>query len=118
MGRTPSKHRLGVFDGGAADGFHYLDPIASARVHFLLALREVEPRIVEDLRQIARVEDRKHDDASRLADWAKRWSLSDEWCLAYARATVQLYGEHYTSPKTLCWNLDLGGSGALVSDER
>jgi hypothetical protein len=114
-------HRLGVFEDIDAeneiDRYYYTDPVASARVHFLAALRRVQPKIVAELRQIAR-DGRKQSDSTRLADWSKRWHLVDDWCLAYAMATIELYRNHLTESKTLCWNIELGGSGALVSDER
>ena len=119
MGRIPSSKRLGVYQNPLAPRgqtrYVYDDPIAHARSTFLMTLGQLEPRILTELRKIARVDDDADD--ARLRTWARRWHLADAWALDYARATVALYRGFDTKPETLAWSDTDSGVGALWGSE-
>jgi hypothetical protein len=73
----------------ASDGRSALVPGAQDvdRRFFLERAAILEPRLLETLRKVS-----AQDDGS-LFVWAKRWHLTDRWCLALARDTARWYAE-------------------------
>jgi hypothetical protein len=80
------------------------DVRAFARWVFLHVVADINPEV------LASLEDVTADDAVSLSAWAQRWHLSDDWCLAYARATVRAWRTWPTLPR--CW-MDRDDDGEL-----
>jgi hypothetical protein len=59
------------------------------RLLFLEHAAIVEPELLTTLRGVT-----SDDDADGLLAWAKRWNLTDHWCLALAGDTARWYARH------------------------
>jgi GNAT superfamily N-acetyltransferase len=59
---------------------------------FLERAAMLEPDLLATLRRVTA------DDAHALSSWAKRWHLTDSWCLALARDTARWYAEQPDAP--------------------
>ncbi len=62
------------------------------RRRFLERAAIVEPQLLTTLRSVT------PGDADGLSAWAKRWHLTDRWCVLLAGDTVRLYATHPDAP--------------------
>jgi hypothetical protein len=73
------------------------------RRRFLERAAIVEPELLTTLRSVMA------DDADGLSAWAKRWHLTDRWCMVLARDTARWYAKH---PDAHGWEFQ--GQGIFV----
>jgi hypothetical protein len=73
------------------------------RRRFLERAAIVEPQLLPTLRSVA------PDDGNALSSWAKRWHLTDRWCVALARDTARWYA---AQPDAQGWEFQ--GQGIFV----
>ncbi len=73
------------------------------RRRFLERAAIVEPELLTTLRSVMA------DDADRLSAWAKRWHLTDRWCVVLASDTARWYAKH---PDAHGWEFQ--GQGIFV----
>jgi len=68
------------------------------RRHFLARASTLEPELLATLRNVA-VKDKR-----ALSAWAKRWHLTDRWCVLLARDTVRWWT---SNPGAEGWEFDI-----------
>ncbi len=96
--------------GFSSDGRTALVPgaVDTHRRVFLIRAARLEPELLATLRNVA-------DDERAVSAWAKRWHLSDRWCVLLARETLRWWASH---PEARGWAFQECATVAGFHDEQ
>lgn len=75
------------------------------RLDFLHSAAQVKPELLQSLREIG------PDDDAALSAWAQKWNLTDPWCLALARLSLEYWK---SNPKSTTWDFVKDGDEVLL----
>lgn len=91
------------------------DVVEDAQWLFLLHVARDMPDVLISLHSTVHADANGEIDERSLTEWAERWHLTAEWCLAYARATWQAWQQTPSMSRNY-WCPRRDGVGALVDD--